>query len=192
MHLPRLQWGNCYFLVAYLALRGRVNRLVALSTTHSVWPWHLVALTKQGHAIHLRAVLEHAENPLAPWWFLGRLEGVANSQLEAALQESGRRICWSLSTRWSIGMLLATVYGVMAIPWMVAWGLWPIAWSLSEAMRAWRIRSDRKLRIRAEADTEEEVIPATIPMPSLASMASTGDIGLLAAREEKAWRRDAA
>lgn len=147
MTRPSSEWGNCFLLLCYLVIRGRVARLAAVSTLDSWFPWHLVALTHCGHAIHFQAEYPHEWNTLAPWWFVGRVQGVRRSSLSEALEESGRTLSWSINSRAAVyGVTLITA-AVLVLPWVVAWAIWPIYWLAHSVSHA----TSRRRRVSAIA-----------------------------------------
>lgn len=181
MRLTKQQWANCYFFFCYALARGRVAKLAAISTKGGWFPWHLVALTPQGHALHFCSSLSHEENRLAPWWFFGRVEGVRRSNLAKALQESGRSHCWTINSQLVAIGLAATVGLLFFLPWMVAWTLWPLAWFANSLRHAFYSRPTRRAAASQDAvvlsigrrglSTDAEDLSALLPPTQLAEAA---------------------
>lgn len=130
MQCDKFEYSNCLFAMFYLYMRGKVDRVVAVSSHSKWWPYHFVSLTKKGHVLHFTHVLPDERNPHAPWWFLGKFEGIRSSRLQQALIDNDRKVCWQFQKPiYGIG-LLAAVTLMLAIPWMIAWGLYPLCWTL--------------------------------------------------------------
>lgn len=146
MTRPASQWSNCFLLLFYLVVRGRVGRLVAVSTLNSWFPWHLVAISPNGHALHFQAEHPHDCNALAPWWFVGRLQGVRRTHLTSELAASGRVLCWSTASPAAVYSLTLGTAGLLLCPWLACWAVWPLLWfarSLTHAAAGRLARSGR-------------------------------------------------
>ncbi len=181
MRLTKPQWANCYFFFCYARARGRVAKVAAISTKGGWFPWHLVALTPQGHALHFCSSLPHEENALAPWWFFGRVEGVRRGALAVALQESGRSHCWTIDSQPAAIGLSAAVGLLFLLPWMAAWTLWPLAWFANNLQHAVSLRSTRRSAVSQDATilpiarrgdtTDAEDLPRLLPQTQLVEAA---------------------
>lgn len=157
MKQPGERWANCFFFLCYAIMRGRVTQLCAVSTIDGWFPWHLVGLSERGHAVHFRAVLPHERNLLAPWWFVGRIEGVRRGHLGEALEASGRSHQWSIQSPWKLYGLTAAIVTILFAPWVIAWAAWPLVWfaasiqdALTRRMRVPRSRAWREVNGAAQ------------------------------------------
>jgi len=127
-------YGNCFFAIFYLYLRGKIHSLAAVSSDIKWWPWHFIILNRCGHAIHFMHTRD--DDPHAPLWYLGHYEGIPKRSLERCLKLSGRRIKFR-SRRILIFMIIFSLgWLALSIPWMVGWGLWQLWWNVSWGYRA--------------------------------------------------------
>ena len=121
----KLEYGNCVFATLYLIIRGKVSS-IAFVTSQIRWVAHLVCLNKKGHAIHFCPVLSDEENIYAPFWFLGQMQGVKKSDLHDELSRRNRRLIFASD---KVGIILSCLLlfcGIFFIPWLVAWGMFPL------------------------------------------------------------------
>ena len=132
------EYGNCYFGILYLFLRGKIKRIVAVSSFSPWWPWHFVCTTKHGNVLHFCPLLPHEENKFAPWWFFGCYEGISRRTIEKTLEESGRYIVLECSNI-TAALIIAGLFFLMVLgPWQIAWALFPFYWMAKWSYRLCR------------------------------------------------------
>lgn len=123
-------YSNCYFGAIYLFLRRKVHKLIAISTNNTYWPWHFVTVNKNNDIIHFIHILPHQDNQMAPWWFLGRFEGIPKDKCKRILKQQKRKVLWTINSGLLIFIILSSIGIIMSIPWIFGWALYPFCWCL--------------------------------------------------------------
>lgn len=137
--LTKPVYGNCLFAALYLLLRGRAEKIVAVTSESPKWPHHYLCINKHGHALHFLHVHAHTENYFAPWWFEGGFVGVRKSEQERLLKETNRKVLWSVNKHVGLLILLA-IYVILFLPWVFVWLIYTPKWTLMGAVQALRKR----------------------------------------------------
>lgn len=114
-------FSNCLFGAIYLLIR--MSDAVAVGAVRPIggwFPFHLVVIGRRGRVIHFASVMPHRENRLAPFFFLGRYEGVAGRRAKTGISAK-RPFLW----RWDrprLFLWLALALCVILFPvWAIAW-----------------------------------------------------------------------
>lgn len=135
------QLGNCFFATLYLMLRGKVDRIIAVSSESRWWPHHYLVINKKGHVLHFQHTKPHMKNAFAPWWFEGQFVGIRASVQEEVLKRSGRSVVRTIDNVWLGMSVFILIWGVLMLPWILAWSLFTPVWAA-----AWGIHALRKRR----------------------------------------------
>lgn len=123
-------YSNCYFVTFYLFMRLRnIQRFVAVSSLSSWFPYHFLVINKRGHALHFNHALPHELNTFAPFWFLGKIEGIRLSKQQKMLAKMNRKVCVDSTnialTIFAFHIIFFTLY----LLWMISWTAYPILWT---------------------------------------------------------------
>lgn len=111
-------------------MRCKVDKVVGQSSDSKLPICHFMVLNKKGNAIHFTHVLPHKDNHWAPWWFLGKWEGIPKVKQEKLLKRTGRRILFKTDQVFLFLVIFHIIYFALVIPWMIIWGLYPIWFTL--------------------------------------------------------------
>lgn len=136
-HGTKPVWNNCVMAMLYLYARKKINAVLIVQSNSKWWPFHYLVYRK-GYVLHFNHILPHRQNPLAPFWFIGRYEVMKISKLKEILKKEKRKI-YCVTTRVHLFVLLDFLFcALIAIPWMLAWFFYPLCWSF---YWLWRGRS---------------------------------------------------
>lgn len=139
MKRPEAIFSNCFLCLLYLLIRGRVVKVAVISPQRGRWMPHLAALNAHGDALHFHHVLPDEENPHAPWWFLGRIEGISRERIHMILAVAKRHVMFVMPAR-TATTLAVLVWLLCSIPWIYRWGFGSIGFNYRGALEAWRKR----------------------------------------------------
>lgn len=128
--------SNCFFGILYLLLRGKIKKIVGISTQSKLWPIHYMGLTKNGHAIHFRFSLEDKYNQYEPYWFIGHYELISKHQIYKVLEKSKRKLLFTTEKVNRYLVLLILIYILCFIPFLVLWFVQPFITNISGILDA--------------------------------------------------------
>lgn len=139
-------YSNCVFALLYLLLRGKVKKIIGISSigkTRSIIS-HVITINKYGHALHFKHIMGHEYNTFAPWWFWGKISGISAKNQKEALNKSGRKIIWTSDKVYIIGFLFFLLFFILAIPWLFCWLMYSIYFCTMGTYDALKKRFKRK------------------------------------------------
>lgn len=125
--------GNCLIGLIYLICIGKIEKIVCISTVSKWWPVHYIGITHKGHAIHFGHILDHKYNTYAPFWFIGKYQGVTRSKLQDELHKSGRYIVDEINRVKLFALLGSIVVALFVLPVGVYMAIYPF-YSLSRSV----------------------------------------------------------
>jgi len=130
------EFGNCFFAVMYLFLRGNVKEVIGVNSTTKFVPYHFITINKKGHVIHFDNEYPDEENRFAPWWFFGRLEGIKKRDIPVKLKEMDRTVLFRTNHVNLIMTLFCMAWAAMFVPYLLGWMLYPLYWNIKWAFKA--------------------------------------------------------
>ena len=130
------EFGNCFFAVMYLFLRGNVKEVIGVNSTTKFIPYHFITINKNGHVIHFDDIYPDEENEFAPWWFWGQMKGIKKNDIPAKLKEMDRTILFRTKKVKSIMVLFCVAWAAMFVPYLLGWMLFPLWWNIKWAFKA--------------------------------------------------------
>ncbi len=133
------RYSNCLLILFYLLLRGKIHFIVGVNSDSSWWPWHFLTLNKKGHALHFSHILKHEWNHLAPWWFLGRIQGIAKCKQKEIIAQHHKEIRF-VTNRIYLSLTICFIFCAFAIiPYLIVFALYPycfvIYWPIHAIVR---------------------------------------------------------
>lgn len=129
MKIQRPMYSNCFFGAIYLIFRGCIRHIVVLDSISRKVPFHFIGLNKNKQVVHFNHVLEPRFNTIAPWWFLGRFEGVSRRIQKQMLEKSGRKIIFYLGPSFIALPVFLFVWIILCVPWTIFWALYTWYWN---------------------------------------------------------------
>lgn len=145
----KLVWGNCFFGALYLLVRGKVSKLVAVTSGSIFWPHHYVCINKKGHVLHFEHEHEHSRNRFAPWWFEGRFVGIRKAKLKKALEDSGREVKFATNRMYLVVFIFVLIWLCLMLPWLGCWFFYTLCWAFFWGVEAIKKRvSNRVLTLQ--------------------------------------------
>lgn len=145
-HFTRPVFGNCFFAMFYLLLRGKASKIIVVNSETPWWPHHYVVINKNGHALHFQHFYPYDsdQNNYAPWWFQGQYMGIKKSDQEQVLREMNRAIKYTIENNALATVIVFTVWFLLFVPWVLAWmsytPFWCLRWFLHAAKRRFTFR----------------------------------------------------
>lgn len=120
--------SNCMLGLLYLVLRGKVTKLVGVTTKSPFWPVHFLAMNRWGHIVHFG--LDDMDGAEHPWWYVGRFHVMTEEYARSLLEEYDRKLLWVFDFNWKAKIVLWVVALALLVPWLLGWLLYPTLWMI--------------------------------------------------------------
>lgn len=138
-----LIFGNCILGILYLYFRGKIKKVVGISTQIS-WPYHFICVNDHGHALHFENV-EHLEcASIIPYWFLGRYVGVSKRKQLYEIERRNRKILFE-SNKVELLIFFLLMFWIITLPLaIITFGLtylWHCLYWFAQALTRQRLRA---------------------------------------------------
>lgn len=115
-------YSNCFFGILYLILRGKIDKVVLISSNTKYFPYHFVGINKKGNALHFATTLKGDTH--APFWFEGIFIGISKRKQKEMLQASNRVVYGTMDPK--VFLLISLAFMTLVCPiWCLCWGLYP-------------------------------------------------------------------
>ena len=134
-------YGNCLFASLYLIWRGKVKKVVMVTSDSKWYPHHYVTVNKNDHILHFENIHPHSKDTYAPWWFEGHFIGIRKSLQEEVLAKTNKKVIGEYGTFLGATIFLSII-AVCFVPWLLAWLLfcpiWTSKWTVDALRKRWK------------------------------------------------------